>query len=70
MTDSKPFKEEDLVQRISGEGGFGTVKFVREEIQSHSSTTRAAKYLINVLWDNGTLSYLAPEALQKCEQRK
>ncbi len=52
------FKVNDRVKRADGVGGFGVVKEIRYEIISNA--TEAAKEktaMINVFWDNGTLSY-------------
>lgn len=55
----------DRVRRVSGEGPFGTVEEVREEINtSATDRPRAKKFLVRVRWDSGTVSYFAPESLQ------
>ena len=42
----------------------GTVKSVRQETTSNASTIKEELMMIQVLWDNGTLSFLGPERLE------
>lgn len=45
-------------------GALGTVKAVREETSTSSESARERSIMIQVLWDNGTLSYFGPEGLE------
>ena len=59
---------QDRVTRASGDGCQGTVVFVRDELLSPSSNLeRELVPMVKVLWDNGTLSYYAPDALTKLQ---
>lgn len=61
----KTIKVNDRVKRVQQGGCFGTVKDVREEITAKvTDKDKEAALLINVNWDNGTLSYMTPEALE------
>ena len=61
----KVIKVNDRVKRTIQGGCFGTVKDVREEITAKvTDKDKEGALLINVIWDNGTLSYVAPEALE------
>ncbi len=61
----QPFKVGDKVIRVHTTGCQGIVKEVREEtIQQGDSRDREKPVIIEVLWDNGTLSYFGPAGLQ------
>ena len=60
-----PFQKEERVKRKSGKGCQGTVQDVRTEVTASTGDTSEKGWLVNVQWDNGTLSYFAPEALEK-----
>jgi hypothetical protein len=62
---SKEFKVNDRVKRVSGSGCLGVVKEIREEIVGTSGDTKDKAVLVKVQWDNGTLSYFSPEALER-----
>jgi|GEM_PF-1340363 len=49
---------------FSTRGCAGTVKALREETTLTPQESRAKSMMIHVLWDNGTLSYHGPEALE------
>ena len=62
---AKKFKVNDRVRRVSGQGCLGNVKDVRSEITSAGRADEGNKNLmINVQWDNGTLSYFSPSTLE------
>ena len=64
-TSQKKFKPNDRVRRTSGKGSLGYVKDVRSEITSAGhSDDKEKNLMINVQWDNGTLSYFSPGALE------
>jgi hypothetical protein len=53
------------VKKKSGDGPYGVVDEVREEINtSATDRPKAKKYLIKVRWDSGTVSFFAPDALE------
>ena len=58
-------KVDDRVRRCGGEGCLGVIKEIREEIVGTSGDTTDKALLVKVLWDNGTLSYFSPEALER-----
>ena len=57
------FKVEDRVREVEGVRCLGTVKDVREEVTTTASN-EAGDLMIKVLWDNGTFSYMSPEAIE------
>ena len=63
-TEAKKIKLNDRVKRINVVGCLGTVKEVKQEVTTNSQEAREKNLMINVQWDNGTLSYLSPEALE------
>jgi hypothetical protein len=69
------FKANDRVRRISKIGCSGTVKELRVEttvsqVDTSTDAERAKAVMVNVCWDNGTISYLAPEALELSDAAK
>jgi hypothetical protein len=61
----KALKVNDRVKRVKSPGSFGTVKDVREETSAQvTDKDKDNSLLINVHWDNGTLSYMTPDALE------
>ncbi len=61
----KKFKVNDRVRRVTGQGCWGVVKDVRSEVTSAGRPEEGNKNLmINVQWDNGTLSYFSPASLE------
>ena len=48
----------------SARGCIGTVKALREETTLAQAESRAKSIMVQVQWDNGTLSYHGPEALE------
>lgn len=58
------FKEGDRVKRKVYSGAYGIVKDVREETVGSTGDTREKAIIVKVLWDNGTLSYFDPSALE------
>ena len=62
---AKEFKVSDRVKRVEPRGSQGTVIKVRQESLSPSANqNREVLPLIKVNWDNGSVSYHAPDALQ------
>lgn len=49
---------------LSPRGAIGTVKALREETTLTNRESRERSLMLHVLWDNGTLSYHGPEALE------
>lgn len=67
---NKKFKENDRVRRAGAPGSLlGTVKMIRHEIQSAAHERREPPVMVQVQWDNGTLSYFGPEGLDPAEQK-
>jgi len=64
MAERKGPKVDDRVRSINLPRCLGVVKEVHEEIIGTSGDTKDKALLIKVLWDNGTLSYFSPEALE------
>lgn len=54
----------DRVQRVKDPGLQGMVKEIRTETTSKQDSKDKGQ-MIQVLWDNGTLSYFSPESLKK-----
>ncbi|MFN4894608.1 MAG: hypothetical protein ACK5Y6_07625 [Pseudomonadota bacterium] len=48
----------------SARGCVGTVKALREETTLAAQESRAKSLMVLVQWDNGTLSYHGPEAIE------
>ncbi len=48
----------------STRGCIGTVKALREETTLAPQESRSKSMMVHVMWDNGTLSYHGPEALE------
>lgn len=55
---------EDQITTYSTRGCVGTVKALREETTLAQKESREKSVMVQVLWDNGTLSYLGPEGLE------
>jgi hypothetical protein len=64
---TRKFKENDRVRRIGSTACPGTVKGLRTEITATTPEARERGLLVSVLWDNGTMSYFSPEALEHAE---
>ena len=58
-------KVNDRVKRAGMERSSGVIKEIREEIVGTSGDTKDKAILVKVQWDNGTLSYFSPEALER-----
>jgi len=54
----------DRVKRAKIPGCHGIVKELRTEVTASSAEAREKSLIISVQWDNGTLSYMTPEALE------
>lgn len=54
----------DRVQRVKDPGLQGVVKELRTETTSKQDAKEKG-LMVQVLWDNGTLSYFSPESLKK-----
>jgi hypothetical protein len=48
----------------SARGSIGTVRSLREETTLAAQESRAKSLMVLVQWDNGTLSYHGPEAIE------
>ncbi len=55
---------ETATTTFSTRGCTGTVKALREETTLTSRESRERSIMVQVQWDNGTLSYLGPEGLE------
>ena len=64
MAEYKGPKVNDRVKNLLTPRCLGVVKEVHEEVIGSSGDTRDKAVLVKVLWDNGTLSYFSPEALE------
>jgi len=60
---SRTIKVNDRVKRATGLGCSGLVKEVRTEASVARIEPSEKTNMVNVLWDNGTFSYLSPDAL-------
>jgi|694.fasta_scaffold14656_7 hypothetical protein len=49
---------------VSTRGCCGVVKSLRHETSAASAENKNRSLMVQVLWDNGTLSYHGPEALE------
>ena len=49
---------------VSTSGCCGAVKSLRHETTNSSAESKSRSVMVQVLWDNGTLSYHGPEALE------
>lgn len=58
------FKISDRVRRVKKAGPLGTVKALREEVVGSSGEANRKEVLVKIQWDNGTLSYFAPESIE------
>ncbi len=63
----RTLKVSDRVKRAGGQGCVGVVKELRDEVMASKVESPENGLLVNVLWDNGTLSYLSPDALELVE---
>jgi hypothetical protein len=52
------------ITTFSTRGCIGTVKALREETTLTSRESKEKSIMVDVLWDNGTRSYLGPEGLE------
>lgn len=50
---------------VSTRGCCGIVKALRNETTTSSTESKSRSVMVQVLWDNGTLSYHGPEALEQ-----
>ncbi len=66
MTTSK-IQKDARVKRKSAQGCQGIVKELKREVTSSSGDTKDKALMAIVLWDNGTLSTLSPQALAVVE---
>lgn len=58
------YKINDRVRRVKKTGPLGTVKALREEVVGSSGEANRKEVLVKIQWDNGTLSYFAPESIE------
>lgn len=61
---SKKLKIGDRVKRTQLSGCLGTVKDVRSEVTAVTQEAKERGLLIQVHWDNGTMSYFGPDGLE------
>ncbi len=50
---------------VSATGCIGIIQALREETTNTNRESRERSIMVHVLWDNGTLSYHGPEALEQ-----
>lgn len=63
MTEECKLKADDKVKRIDRPGCLGIVQSVREEVIG-STGDGDKSLLVEVKWDNGTVSFFDPESLE------
>ena len=68
MNEKLTIKIDDRVRNKIIPRCLGVVKDIHEEVIATSGDTRDKARLVKVLWDNGTLSYFSPEALEVVQQ--
>lgn len=64
MAQPNKLKVNDKVKRITGMKNVGVIKDIRSEVTATSQEAKDKGLLVQVQWDNGTLSYLGPEGLE------
>ena len=64
MSENKAPEVNSRVCKKNNPGCQGTVKLVREETLGSSGDTREKSLIVQVQWDNGTLSYFDPESIE------
>ena len=52
------------VKRADQTGCYGTIKALKEESSQSADERKGQSLIVQVLWDNGTLSYFTPDALK------
>ena len=62
--ETKKLKAQDRVKRINIPGCLGTVKEIKNEVTAKSQDSREKNLMVSVQWDNGTVSYMTPDALE------
>ncbi len=62
------FKENDVVVKVGTAGIRGVIKEIKYEITGTQGSKEKGQ-MISVEWDNGTISYLAPEALEHFREK-
>ena len=60
----RKLKVNDRVKRSSIPGCLGTVKAVKTEVTAQTVEAQERGIMINVLWDNGTDSFVGPDVLE------
>lgn len=61
---TKKLQVNDRVKRVSGTGCLGVVREVKTEVTAVKPEEQEKGIMIAVAWDNGTVSYFSPGALQ------
>ena len=64
MSENKAPEVNSRVRKKNNPGCQGAVKLVREETLGSSGDTREKSLIVQVQWDNGTLSYFDPESIE------
>jgi len=59
------FQVNDKVVKSKDSGLRGIVREIRTETTSKQDSNESNSIMVQVLWDNGTLSYMSPESLAK-----
>ncbi len=65
----KRLKVKDRVVRKTGSACIGTVVDIRTEVSNTSVDMKDRGLLVQVQWDNGTLSYFTPEGLESVAEK-
>ncbi len=58
------YKSDDRVKRLDRPGCLGTVLTLREEVVGSSGEAALRSVMVKIQWDNGTVSYFQPEAIE------
>lgn len=63
--DRYSFSVDQRVKRTEGGRSHGSVVQIREEVNTSAlESARERNYLVQVRWDNGTLSFVSPESIE------
>ena len=64
-------KVNDRVRRSAQQGCLGVIKEIRNEVMTSKVEEEELQKsaMLNILWDNGTLSYLSPDAVEHVDSK-
>ena len=63
-TSSRKIKVQDRVRRLNQPGCHGVVRELKTEVTAVTPEAREKGLMVTVQWDNGTFSYMGPDALE------